>query len=169
MSRKDIKLNGYTLPENVINSMSRLVKRTKKSDIEYGFNLCAAEEKNEITFGGICKGIECELDISKGCPKGTKDIGDFHTHPRDNIEMSFTDMEALPYEKKFGCIGTNGRMVCYSAKEHAKPACHDLIEDMLAKHREKTRKIPKFGYKKYYDDLDKVEKRCFKKQHIKLY
>ncbi len=74
------KINTFTLPENVIRLMKEQLIHSHKSNVEFGFAMCANKE-NIIEAKNIVKRTEKEIFIEDKCPSGFKSVGTYHTHP----------------------------------------------------------------------------------------
>jgi hypothetical protein len=113
------------LTEETKGLMFSLIKRTRKEQKEHLINLCENKNKS-IVHSNVCVGSYCEISSSVRkkvkCPVGTKEIGNFHTHPDQNptawaIKPSPGDVGSAAYhEAPFICIGVNSlidTIVCY--------------------------------------------------------
>jgi hypothetical protein len=117
-----VRLNRYTLPDNVIERMKKLTERSTDINKEIGFKLCADKYNPDIpiTTGHTCVGNECTLtpiiEPSYQCPKDKKLIGMFHAHPPvDKAELSDVD-EIYVYSEGIGCIGAKKEINCFVRK-----------------------------------------------------
>lgn len=95
--------------------MKESVDKSRKKDVEIGFNLC--EENDQLHDEKNCIGEQCSVDVPKGCFNG-KHVGLFHTHSRTSSEPSIMDI-ANAYLIGMNCIGsTEERSIkCYIRKD----------------------------------------------------
>lgn len=106
METKEIKLNGYTLPDKVKKKMRYTLHKTQQSKVEMGFTLCSKPD-NIIRARGDCIGSSCKMVIdSKKCEKDEKFLGGYHTHPGEDSHASAED---LRYCGIFKIICTGGQ------------------------------------------------------------
>lgn len=66
------------------------VKKTKDSGVEHGFKLCKSNGDIYAKEESICKGNECEIELTDKCnePMGFPRQGNYHTHPYHKEVMS---------------------------------------------------------------------------------
>lgn len=125
------KLNSFILPDSVIQKMKRNVEDSRIKDIEVGFNLCA--ENGNLHDENPCVGIECAVDIPKGCTRG-KYVGLFHTHPHNSSEPSIQDI-ANAYQIGINCIGSTEEknIKCYIRKDtiHTRKDLENIIAALV--------------------------------------
>lgn len=122
-----VKLNSFTLPDNVIQKMKIKIEDSRFAATEVGFNLCA--EDGTIHDEHPCIGTECSIYIPKGCTRG-KQVGLFHTHPYTSSEPSISDI-ANAYHIGINCIGSTEEksIKCYTRKDinHTKEGLETII------------------------------------------
>ena len=113
-----IKLNSFTLPDNVIRNMRDQLNKTIDKQEEYGLILCTEHDGNTIIDRQHCKGNECEIHISRKCGTKEKFIGSYHTHPYNPAIMSAGDM-IRTCKDNVNCIGGAGdnRIRCFVRKK----------------------------------------------------
>ncbi len=111
------KLNSFILPDILIKKMKDTVIHSRTKDIEIGFNLCT--ENGNLHDENPCEGIECAVDIHKGCKKGEY-VGLFHTHVSASSKPSIRDI-VNTYQAGIGCIGSveEKSIKCYIRKDKA--------------------------------------------------
>lgn len=111
MKTKAIKLNGYTLPDNIKNDMKDTLDRTSEEEI--GFALCSKD--NIITKGKYFIGDPSEVMIDpRSCKEDEKFLGAYHTHPKENSQPSARDLRYCGIFKS----------VCTGGKVDNKRRCH---------------------------------------------
>ena len=113
-----IKLNSFTLPNDVIRKMEDKLRESEKTGIEYGFNLCRKPGSDIIIDRTHCAGDECSIRLKRTC--GRLDeilVGDYHIHPLMCANPSFQDM-ITTYETGLGCIGSveDNEIKCFVRK-----------------------------------------------------
>lgn len=111
MKTKEIKLNGYILPNNVKDNMEGLLDKTSKEEI--GFVLCSKD--NIIRRGKYFVGSPSEMIVDpRTCEKDEKFLGAYHTHPKDDSQPSARDLRYCGIFK----------IVCTGGKADNKIRCH---------------------------------------------
>lgn len=116
-----MKINAYTLPENVINLMKEQLENSHKTNLEFGFMMCANKD-NIIEAKNITRRTEKEVFIERGCPSGFKPIGTYHTHPSEISRASPGDL-LNTCDHIADCIGggTDNKIKCYVRKKEIDP------------------------------------------------
>lgn len=99
-----IKLNSYSLPEDVVEKMRLKIEETRQKKIELGFGLCRMKYVNTLKPGSECSGDECSLLPIQECPTGTY-VGGYHTHPVGSVEPSIADLRNA-YIHDVECVGS---------------------------------------------------------------
>lgn len=94
--------------------MLKLMRDTRQDGKERYIKLCEAMDRNIMSSTTICTGNECSVPSKEAdkldCPANTKPIGDYHTHPNDNITISRGDiLHSAAYRNRFFCIGTSNK------------------------------------------------------------
>jgi len=138
------KLGYHILPNNIIERMKKLTRRSKEIGKEIGFKLCTEYLNPYISTGMTCMGTDnCIKTLDKkrqGCPKGKYLIGDFHTHPgNDEANMSAADASRA-YVYGIECIGVDKEINCYIRKSED---INDKILDKFLFFNKRIQKIDK--------------------------
>lgn len=118
-----IKLNSFTLPDNVIEKMRHLSYKALITGKEHGFNLCIKEQlklSNDndkiIRSGKECEGEKCSMEIAKfTCSENERTIGIFHTH-KTSSHPSMSDL-SVGYLVGINCIGSFKGIKCFKRKK----------------------------------------------------
>lgn len=114
------KLNSFILPDSVIQKMKKNVEYSRFENIEFGFNLCSDNQKDQKILHDEkpCLGNECSVDIPKGCEKG-EHVGIFHTHASSSSKPSIRDI-LNAYKLSINCIGSTEEdsIKCYVRKDN---------------------------------------------------
>lgn len=117
------KINSFILPENITKLMREQLENSNKTDVEFGFTMCA-NRYNIIEAKNIKKGIEhgkgqTGIFIEASCPSRFKSIGTYHTHP-DAISRGSAGDLLNTCDKKTNCIGggEDNKIKCYTKKEN---------------------------------------------------
>ncbi len=97
------------------------LNRTKTSKNEHAFDFCYGKD---VSTSDIEEGSEYHIDLKKGCPVGTKSIGNLHTHVHlsqsngDVIPSPGDMMETIERDLKFVCVSGDHKgkqkMRCFS-------------------------------------------------------
>ncbi len=101
LERKDVN-------DKIVESL----ERTNKNKNEHAFDFCHGDE---ISTSDIEEGSEYHITLKKGCPIGTKSIGNLHTHVHlsqsnnDAIPSPGDMIETIERDLKFVCVSGNGR------------------------------------------------------------
>ncbi len=150
-----IKIDKYSISDNLIEQMNIYRKKTNKDGIERGFSLCQIPGKRNITAGSKCIGDTCNVDILKSeCSKGKIRIGDFHTHPSGNSDMSATDIHSSKFRMDdINCVSGSENIKCYTPKKVK--GCTES----------KARKLINTKYE--VSETDDYQSKCFKVITIK--
>ena len=135
-----IRLNSYTLPDNIIRKMEDQIDKTRNTKMEHGFNLC--KYNGSLIDKDECIGNTCEIKIESECSNQdvTPKVGDYHTHPRGSHNMSLEDMKTACH-LDFKCIGsTDNSIRCFIKKSVPYPeGCSSEIENIIIKTEEISR------------------------------
>jgi proteasome lid subunit RPN8/RPN11 len=113
MKTKEIKLDGYTLPERIKAKMILTLFKTHQAKKELGFTLCSNPDNiivaSEDIFG-ISDGIEIDPRL---CKKDEKFLGGYHTHPTEDSSASAEDLHHCGI-LKIVCVGgkTDNKIRC---------------------------------------------------------
>ena len=99
-----IKLNSYSLPEDVVTKMRLKIEETRQKKIELGFGLCRMKYVNTLKSGYECIGNECSMLPIQECLTGTY-VGGYHTHPSGTAEPSIADLRNA-YVHDVECVGS---------------------------------------------------------------
>ena len=129
MKTKEIKLDGYTLPDNSICTMKNALDRSRHIKKEIGLTMCSSRD-NVITLRGEHKGEENQVSINRRCNegKGEEYIGYYHTHPEGTSKATSVDLRLCGTSKVL-CVGgktekkwqgepTNDSVGCYTWKDN---------------------------------------------------
>lgn len=102
-------------------------EKSEKNSREIGFYLC--KRNSEIVKGKTLIGEEdvlpdyiWESDEAQ-CPRGTIEIGNFHTHPGGKAYPSHLDVSAANFDNhSLTCIGARGEVNCWNllSKKYSK-------------------------------------------------
>ena len=121
MKGKEIKLNGYTLPDSVKNDMRSVLDKTQL--VEKGFGLCTKD--NTIRRGKDFIGDSREIPIHlilRSCKEDEKLLGLYHTHPRVGSQPSAED----------NC--GRFKIICTGGKSDSKIMCHTYKDEQISVH-----------------------------------
>jgi len=106
------------------NLMLELMRDTRLDGKERYIGLCEDIEGNIVPSKEQCTGTECSVPSEKAdmlsCPISTKQIGDYHTHPSEDITISRDDiLHTAISNRQFFCIGTSKKDIvkCYGIKD----------------------------------------------------
>ena len=79
-----VRLNSFTLPDNIIKKMEDQIDKTRNTKIEHGFNLC--KHNGNIIDKDDCTGDICEIRLKKECTDQdiTPKVGDFSYSSKRN-------------------------------------------------------------------------------------
>lgn len=99
-----IKLNSYSLPEDVVEKMILKIAETRQKNIELGFGLCRMKFVNTLKPGSECSGNECSVLPIQECQTGLY-VGGYHTHPVGTAEPSIADLRNA-YINDVECVGS---------------------------------------------------------------
>lgn len=93
MKGKEIRLNGYKLPDSVKDDMRYVLDKTQL--VEEGFGLCTKDNiiKRGKDFVGDSNRIPVNL-ILRSCNEDEKLLGVYHTHPRHDSQSSAEDIHS---------------------------------------------------------------------------
>jgi proteasome lid subunit RPN8/RPN11 len=107
------------------NLMLELMRDTRLDGKERYIGLCEDIKGNIVHSKEQCTGTECSVPSEKAdilsCPIGTKQIGDYHTHPNGDITISRGDiLHTAISNRQFFCIGTSKKDIvkCHGIKDH---------------------------------------------------
>lgn len=116
-----IKLNSYSLPEDVIDKMRLKIEETRQKNIELGFGLCRMKYVNTLKPGDDCSGDECSILPIQECRTGTY-VGGYHTHPSGTAEPSIADLRNA-YIHDVECVGSAKEedIKCFIRTGHRNP------------------------------------------------
>ena len=127
-----IRLNSFTLPDNIIKKMEDQIDKTRNTKIEHGFNLC--KYNGNIIDKDECTGDACEIRIKTECSNQdiTPKVGDYHTHPRGSPNMSPLDIKSA-CNFDFKCVGAiDNSIKCFVRKDVPFPeGCSVEIENII--------------------------------------
>lgn len=116
-----IKLNSYSLPEDVVEKMRLKIEETRQKKIELGFGLCRMKYVNTLKSGSECSGNECSVLPIQECQTGTY-VGGYHTHPSGTAEPSIADLRNA-YINDVECVGSvkEDAIRCFIRNGNKKP------------------------------------------------
>lgn len=138
-------------PKKSRDEMFRLIAMTKKTDKEHGTKLC--EKHGKTTTSNVCVGSRCAITSRKFakaiCPKDTKEIGTFHTHPThawEPYEVSEVDiLSALINGHKLFCMGSDLQINQSTEKFRNRIECYEIKNRQLQKLGKEFRKTEDTG------------------------
>lgn len=123
------KLNGYTLPDETIDSMKSILNKSVRTKTELGFTLCV-DQKDNLRARNICTGETCTVNVEGKCDKEEKFAGTYHTHPRSHSFASAGDLIHCGVSPNV-CIGgeEDNKIRCYTWKHNSitKEKYNDLV------------------------------------------
>lgn len=125
-----IKLNKFTLSDETMEQMKKVMHDSKQSKQELGFTLCA-DKKDTIYPRNICTG-ECKsVDIDVTCNEGEKYVGSYHTHYNAPSYPSAGDAIKCGLMENI-CIAGLDSYKCYTWKhEPISPDKYDKFINLL--------------------------------------
>lgn len=126
------KLNSFTIPDSLKKVMRDKIQESRAKDIEIGFNLCTENADNLLHDETHCTGVQCSVDIPKGCIRG-KHVGLFHTHHSGSSKPSIQDI-ANAYQIGINCIGSTEEedVKCYIRKnEYTREGFETIVTAMI--------------------------------------
>lgn len=106
MRTKEIKLDGYTLPERVKAKMILKLFKTHRAKKELGFTLCSKPDNIIIASEDITGTSDGIIIDPRMCKEDERFLGGYHTHP---TEDSSAGAEDLHYCGIFKIICTGGK------------------------------------------------------------
>lgn len=114
------------LTKDTYKLMLELMRNTRKDGRERYIKLCEDMDRTIKSSVTQCTGSECSVPSKEAdklvCPVNTTPIGDYHTHPNDNITISRGDiLHSAASRNRFFCIGTSNKNIvkCYGIKDRA--------------------------------------------------
>jgi hypothetical protein len=116
-----------SIPIKDVEKMLKLIDLQLDTGKEHGMLLCKNGDK--IVTSDSCRGAKCGIIPKKferlSCPKGTKEIGEYHTHPNLEYELpSIGDIKVSATKNhKLFCIGKGKRS---DTKHHKLIHCYNI-------------------------------------------
>lgn len=98
-----VKLNSYTLSDNSIDTMRKVLGMSRDIKKEIGITMCSMQD-NFITLRGWHVGKERSASIARKCNEGEKYVGYYHTHPIETSKATGVDL-AKCGDSKIICVG----------------------------------------------------------------
>ncbi len=126
------KIDRFTLPENVVRLMKEQLENSRKSNLEFGFTLCA--NNDIIEAKNIVKRFDKEVFIDDKCPSGFKSVGTYHTHP-DTISRASAGDLLNTCSHTADCIGgtEDNKIKCYLRKKEIDPIdCTKVFSELTS-------------------------------------
>jgi len=163
-----IKLNSYSLPEEVVIKMRLKIEETKQKNIELGFGLCRMKYVNTLKSGHECAGNECSILQMPECPTGLY-VGGYHTHPDASAEPSIADLRNA-YINDVECVGSpqENAIRCFVRIGYRKPQDE---KDIISKFKEVEESFPKTvnmeQYQKWKNARDEIWNKHFQTIDVK--
>ena len=116
--------------------MFQLINMTTNTGKEHGAKLC--QKNDQIILSRHCIGSKCAItmrEFTKSiCPKNTKEIGEFHTHPGTDYKPSLDDVaNSLIANYKLFCIGADLQVDKSQGYYHKVVHCYDVKDEKLKK------------------------------------
>jgi hypothetical protein len=98
------KLNSFILPDEVAKEMIIKLREGQLKEIELGFSLCKAQNRDILKIGEHCTGGECSISTPSTCKGNDIYVGAYHTHHHESSRPSSQDIPVI-YNRGFACIG----------------------------------------------------------------
>ena len=145
--------------------MGRLIDQTEETGNEHGIKLCRIDDK--IVNSSRCAGDRCGIELEDydklNCPHGSKYIADFHTHPGDDADPSYEDIEStIERGHKYECISSTSRpsqVYCYAIPDKLVK-----IKDNVDKHEKELSQMVTNFYAMRALKRDAIDKKRREKQ-----
>ncbi len=163
-----IKLNSYTLPDDVVEKMKIKIKETKEKKIELGFGLCRMKYVNTLKPGVECTGDECKIIQMPECPTGLY-VGGYHTHPSGIAAPSIADLKNA-YMNDVECVGApeEDAIRCFVRLGHRKQEDEKYI---ISKFKDVEENYPKVvdnaQYERWKSARDEIWNKHFQTVDVK--
>jgi len=83
----------------------------RNREVEWGRVICC---NHKCTLGKLSRGTPTSVIIDMRCPKGSRAVGSWHTHPSSSSRLSPADWRNLRKAKmKVGCVSGREGLKCY--------------------------------------------------------
>lgn len=132
-------LNCKKITKDTQDLMFELMRNSVKDKRERYIKLCENKNK-DVVSSTPCAGSKCQVSIKKinklECPTNTDLVGDFHTHPISNSNISDSDiLGPATFPSKSFCIGSSpvNTIRCYDVKNKELSKLGDEVQELVQK------------------------------------
>ena len=120
-----VQLNGYILPDSIIDKMKRFKTSSDKANKESCFSLCIdnqnrnvniSDKNNIITSRSPYKGKMCSSIIRPRCGHEETPVGIFRTYPREEYAKIEDKDIRIAYQYGIMCVASQNEITCITRK-----------------------------------------------------
>ncbi len=168
------QLNGYTLPDNIIDKMKRLKMLSNNTNEESCFSLCVDNsgtgtkyKNNIIVDRNPHKGKMCPSIISPKCYPGETPVGIFRTYKKEEgIGIKKQDMIAA-YRHGIMCVPSKNETMCVSRKGNYDKKINNKLLSMIKDEEEDLKvRLMSNDVARYYSILESYISSDFVKLNV---